>query len=193
MSKKTLFGCESILPNFISKVNESYDNYCFNKVVDEIKITMPEIIIDRPKLEKWVNMCICLENIDKEAREELGFKMKLAQKDEQIASLENKIEEMKTMQSNLNDYYWDKVNELDKEYNEDLEERLQEIEILREKLKNRTKTLLELIIKFCEDNKYQFHKEYSLYSIFWNTKSETSKSLKEFLDNLSKKDMEELC
>lgn len=94
INKKTLFGCESILPNFISKVNESYDNYCFNKVVDEIKITMPEIIIDRPKLEKWVNMCVRLENIDKETRDELGFKMKLAEKDQQLNKLRTRINEL---------------------------------------------------------------------------------------------------
>lgn len=94
INKKTLFGCESILPNFISKLNSDYNNYYFDKITNEIKVIMPEIIIDRPKLEKWVNMCVRLENIDKETRDELGFKMKLAEKDQQLNKLRTRISEL---------------------------------------------------------------------------------------------------
>lgn len=72
-------------------------------------------------------------------------------------------------------------------FGEDIQEQaLRELESIKSQLHTQPKEIMEKIKNFCEDNKYQFHKEYNLYSIFWNTKSETSKSLKDFLDEILK-------
>lgn len=92
MSKTTLFGCESIIPNFIKEVRSCYDDYIFDEITGAIKVRMPQVEIDHDKLERWVNMCIHLENIDKEGQDELGLRMKIAQLQYQLALTEKALE-----------------------------------------------------------------------------------------------------
>lgn len=92
MSKnKTLFGCESLLPNFIKQCNNAVDSYIYDKVSGAIRYAMPEIHIDRDKLVKWVNMCIKLDNIDKEASLSLAIQRKFDEKDHKIEILEHAL------------------------------------------------------------------------------------------------------
>lgn len=88
---KTLFGCESLLPNFINQYNKAVDSYIYDKVSGAIRYAMPEIRIDRDKLVKWVNMCIKLDNIDKEASISLAIQRKFDEKDHKIEILEHAL------------------------------------------------------------------------------------------------------
>lgn len=88
---KTLFGCESLLPNFINQYNKAVDSYIYDKVSGAIRYAMPEIHIDRDKLVKWVNMCIKLDNIDKEASLSLAIQRKFEEKDRKIEILEHAL------------------------------------------------------------------------------------------------------
>jgi hypothetical protein len=92
MSKNTIFGCESIMPNFIKEVRSCYDNYIYDEITGAIKVRMPLVEIDHDKLEKWVNMCIHLDNIDKEGQDELGLRIKIAELQHQLKVSEKALE-----------------------------------------------------------------------------------------------------
>lgn len=92
MKKSIIFGCDSVLPDFITQVQRGYNNYIYDEVTGAIKVRFPELQIDQERLEKWVKMCLHLERLDKEELNELGLRKKIVDKDHQIKVLEKALE-----------------------------------------------------------------------------------------------------
>lgn len=90
--KKTLFGCESVLPNFVSTYNKFIDNFIIDKVTGAIKCVMPEVQIDKNKLVRWVSMCVALDSIDESSAISLATQKKFNEKDYKIAVLEKALQ-----------------------------------------------------------------------------------------------------
>lgn len=74
------------------------------------------------------------EQIDKEYKELFGG-MDCKGMIEFVKNKDKKIKELEKSNKKLKDYYWDEVNKLDESYNKDLEERIEEIEDLRNALR----------------------------------------------------------
>lgn len=51
IKNKTIFGCESLIPNFLMQVDKAYDNFIFDKIDNTIRCSMPEMQIDVEKLK----------------------------------------------------------------------------------------------------------------------------------------------
>ena len=96
MSKSTIFGEEHFIDttmiNLVKQKNDAIDNYIFERMENEIKgtmfVEMPQVIIDKEKLKKWVTLCMKLENIEHSDLIDMATKKKITDLEAKLAESE---------------------------------------------------------------------------------------------------------
>lgn len=92
----TIFGEEHFIDttmiNLIEQRNNAIDDFVFQQMENVITgsgfIPMPQVVIDKEKLKKWITLCMKLENIEQSELIDMATKKK-------IADLEAKLAESK--------------------------------------------------------------------------------------------------
>ncbi|NLE05728.1 MAG: hypothetical protein GX638_13145, partial [Crenarchaeota archaeon] len=76
MSKSTIFGCESFIDTKMISIRQSVDKY----ILDEIYKTSVKINVnvDEVRLEKWLKLCLQLENIEQSDLIDMAIKKRIA-------------------------------------------------------------------------------------------------------------------
>jgi hypothetical protein len=92
-SSSTIFGCDNFMEKYITEINKTRDNYIIEKTKNRIKFLMPEIKIDDKKLCRWVNMCVQLDNIDKQSLDDIAIKKKICDLNCKITELKQALDQ----------------------------------------------------------------------------------------------------
>lgn len=87
----TIFG-ESGFTNIGVKIAKAQENYIFDEMTSELKILMPEVYIDRERLEKWVRFCLKLDNIEESDLITMVTRKKLLDLKREIKILDKALE-----------------------------------------------------------------------------------------------------
>lgn len=59
----TIFGEKSFIDMGIQLI-EAQEKYIYDEISKTISVAFPQVVIDKERLEKWINFCLKLENIE---------------------------------------------------------------------------------------------------------------------------------
>lgn len=94
--KSKIFGEEHFFDDKMVRIiedqrNQLIDDRIFNSLKNEINfgisISLPKIVVDRDRLEKWVRLCLQLENIDKADLMDMATQKKFADLHDELKKL----------------------------------------------------------------------------------------------------------
>ena len=99
--KTTIFGEEHFIDTTMIKLvqqkNEAVDNYIFEQMANSLKgsvfVEMPQVIIDKEKLKKWVVLCMKLENIEHSELVDMATKKRIADLESKLSKLLQRVSE----------------------------------------------------------------------------------------------------
>ena len=87
-----IFGEDSFFNKQMATVYKAQDEYVYNEMSMAIKTYMPTVVFDREKLERWVNLCLKLDNIDNSDLIDMATQKKFAELKDQLALTEKALE-----------------------------------------------------------------------------------------------------
>lgn len=87
-----IFGEDSFFNKEMATFYKAQDEYVYNEMSMAIKTYMPTVVFDREKLERWVNLCVKLDNIDKSDLIDMATQKKFAELKDQIILTEKALE-----------------------------------------------------------------------------------------------------
>ena len=88
----TIFGEENFFNKEMAKLYKAQDEYIYNEMSIAIKTYMPTVVFDREKLEKWVKLCVKLDNIDNTDLIDMATQKKFEELKDQLALTEKALE-----------------------------------------------------------------------------------------------------
>ena len=113
----TIFGEEHFIDTamveLVEQRNRAIDNLVFEQMENVLKceasVPMPNVVIDKDKLRKWVVLCMKLENVEESELVDIATRKKFLDLKQQIADLEAKLAEknkqIETQKKNLAFFY----------------------------------------------------------------------------------------
>lgn len=117
MSK--IFGVEHFIDNTMIKIvedfNKQYDDLVFRSLEQQIRLKMPDVVIDEQKLRDWIVLCMKLENINKSDLIDIAVKKKFADKDEELAIYKRALELARLDGLEMDDYIVEAKKELEEQ------------------------------------------------------------------------------
>ena len=87
-----IFGEDNFFNKEMAKFYKAQDEYVYNEMSMAIKKYMPTVVFDREKLERWVKLCVKLDNIDKSDLIDMATQKKFAELKDQLALTEKALE-----------------------------------------------------------------------------------------------------
>ena len=89
---RTIFGEENFFNKEMAKLYKAQDECVLNEMSIAIKTYMPTVVFDREKLERWVKLCIKLDNIDNTDLISMATAKKFEELKDQLALTEKALE-----------------------------------------------------------------------------------------------------
>ena len=97
MEKNTVFGEESfIIPNMARMIETKTKQLEKNSLITRIAV---DFLLDRDKVERWINLCINLDKIDKTDLIDIATKKRFADMENIINEQDEQIRELKQSQN----------------------------------------------------------------------------------------------
>lgn len=87
----TIFG-ETSFTNMGVTLVKATNNYIYDEVSKSIKVLFPHVMIDQNRLEKWVKLCLKLENIPESEIIDMASLKKITDLEHQLALTEKALE-----------------------------------------------------------------------------------------------------
>lgn len=87
-----IFGEDNFFNKEMAKLYKAQDEVYFNEMSMTIKTYMPTIVFDREKLEKWVRLCIRLDDIDNTDLIDMATAKKFQELKEKLSLTEKALE-----------------------------------------------------------------------------------------------------
>lgn len=89
---RKIFGEDSFFNKEMAKFYKAQDEYVYNEMSMAIKKYMPTVVFDREKLERWVKLCVKLDNIDNTDLIDMATQKKFKELKDQLALTEKALE-----------------------------------------------------------------------------------------------------
>lgn len=89
---KTIFGEDNFFDKEMAKFYKAQDEYVYNEMSMAIKTYMPTVVFDRDKLERWVKLCVKLDNIDNTDLINIATQKKFEELKDKLALTEKALE-----------------------------------------------------------------------------------------------------
>lgn len=90
-----IFGEDNFFNKEMAKFYKAQDEYVYNEMSMAIKTYMPTVVFDREKLERWVKLCVKLDNIDKSDLIDMAIQKKFSELNKRVKDLEYENGELK--------------------------------------------------------------------------------------------------
>lgn len=87
-----IFGEDSFFNKQMATVYKAQDEYVYNEMSMAIKTYMPTVVFDREKLERWVNLCLKLDDIDNSDLIDMATAKKFKELKQQLSLTEKALE-----------------------------------------------------------------------------------------------------
>ena len=88
----TIFGEKNFIDMGINLV-KAQEQYVYDEVLKTIRVSFPQVVIDKQRLEKWINFCLKLEQIEDSELVEMAVKKKISDLEEKLALYAEVIKE----------------------------------------------------------------------------------------------------
>ena len=87
-----IFGEDNFFNKEMAKFYKAQDEYIYNEMSMAIKTYMPTVVFDREKLERWVKLCVKLDNIDNTDLINIATQKKFEELKDKLALTEKALE-----------------------------------------------------------------------------------------------------